>query len=122
MDHAQKVEIVHRYVAAYNSADLEKMLGLFSPKASMEDPVGAPPAEGIEAIAALYRIGFDMGIELELDGVIRSAGGAVAFPVCASTTASKLYIIDVFEFDESNRILRMRAYWSRDNLIGEMDI
>ena len=122
MDHASKVELVERYVAAYNDKDVESILGLYAPGATMEDPVGDPPARGHEAIGALYRKGFEMGVQIELDGAIRSAQGAVIFPLCATTAKSKLYIIDLFELDTNGRIASMRAYWSRDNLTGELEV
>lgn len=122
MNHAAKVEIAESYAAAYNAKDLEAIVGLFAADATMEDPVGEAPAKGIEAIAALYQQGFDMGIEFEIEGEIRTAANSVAFPVCARTATSRLYIIDVFEFDDAGKIERMRAYWSRDNLVGEMDL
>ena len=137
MDHAQKVKIVEDYIdvvvngrqfdrivedyiAAYNAGDEAAILRLYAPDASMEDPVGDAPVRGHEAIAALYREGFAMGIQLELDGSIRSAEGAVIFPLCATTSGAKLFIIDLFELDATGRIARMRAYWSRDNMIGEL--
>ena len=122
MDYAQKVKIVEAYVAAYNSKDLEGILRLYAADAIMEDPIGDPPARGHEAIAALYRAGFEMGVQLELDGRIRGAEGAVIFPLCASTSGRRIYIIDLFELDSEGRIARMRAYWSRDDPVGEMPV
>jgi steroid delta-isomerase len=88
----------------------------------MEDPFGMPPARGTDALTALYEQGFEMGISLELDGRARCAGNAVAFPLCASTPTSKLYIIDVFEFSDEGKIEKMRAYWSPEDVEGEMDL
>jgi steroid Delta-isomerase len=119
---SEMIEVVNTYVTAYNKADMASILSLFAAGATMEDPVGAPPASGEEEIRALYQIGFDMGITLELDGRVRAAAGHVAFPVCATSENGKLYIIDVFEFDDAGKIVRMRAFWSMDNLEGEMDI
>ena len=122
MKNSRKIEIVEGYVAAYNARDLEAILDMYGPGATMEDPVGEPPISGEEAIGAMYRTGFEMGLRLELDGRVRCAGNAAAFPLCASTDTSKLYIIDVFEFSEAEKVQRMRAYWSRDNLIGDLDL
>lgn len=121
MEHAQKVKVVEGYVAAYNARDLDAILALYASEASMEDPVGTPPARGREAIAALYRAGFEMGVRLELDGSIRSAPDAAVFPLRARTQSAQIDIIDLFEFDEAGLIRSMRAYWSSDNLVGELD-
>ncbi len=122
MDAAGKIKLVESYVAAYNAADLEAMLALFAPDASMEDPVGAEPQRGREAIAALYRLGFEMGIQLALEGPVRCTASAVAFPMCARTAKGRLYIIDVFDLSPAGKIQRMRAYWGPENQIGEMDL
>ena len=122
MDHAAKVRLVESYVAAYNAQDFDTILAFFAEDATMEDPVGAPPATGLEAIRALYAAGFAMGIRLELDGRIRTAASSVAFPLVATSASGKLHIIDVFDFDGSERVAQMRAYWSPENLEGEMDL
>ena len=122
MNSSEMIEVVNTYVTAYNDADMASMLSLFAPGATMEDPVDAPAASGEEEIRGLYQIGFDMGITLELDGRVRTTSGHVAFPLCATSESGKLYTIDVFEFDDAGKILRMRAFWSMDNLEGEMGI
>jgi steroid delta-isomerase len=116
------VKIAEGYVTAYNNRDSEAVLSLFAKDATMEDPVGQPPARGEEQIRALYKTGFDMGVSLELDGRVRTAAEYIVFPLCASSPTGKLYIIDQFELDEDGKIARMRAFWSHDNLEGEMDI
>jgi len=122
MEHADMLKVVEGYVSAYNNRDFDGILAMFAAEATMEDPVGTPPACGQEAIRALYKTGFDMGITLELDGRIRTAAANVAFPLCATSESGKLYIIDLFEFNDEGKIARMRAFWSRDNLEGDMDI
>jgi steroid delta-isomerase len=122
MDSAAGIKIVGDYIAAYNAADLGAMLALYAPDASMEDPVGSEPARGVEAIAALYRLGFEMGVKLELEGPVRCAGNSVAFAMCARTARGRLYIIDVFDLTPGEKIARMRAYWGPENLVGEMDL
>ncbi len=122
MEHAEMLKVVDGYVSAYNSRDFEGILAMFAADATMEDPVGEPPARGEEEIRALYKTGFDMGVTIELDGRVRTAASNAAFPLCATSESGKLYVIDLFEFNEEGKIIRMRAFWSRDNLDGEMDI
>lgn len=122
MDAAAKIKLAEDYISAYNAADLGAMLALYAPDASMEDPVGSEPARGVEAISALYRLGFEMGVKLELEGPVRCAGNALAFAMCARTARGRLYIIDVFDLTPAGRIARMRAYWGPENLVGEMDL
>src|SRR5215468_5403871 len=122
MEAKQKIDLVERYVAAYNARDLDAILALYAPEATMEDPVGSPPQKGGEAISALYRTGFEMGVRLELEGRVRCAGDSAVFPLRARTEKSVLYVIDLFEFDAAGKVKRMRAYWGPENLVGEMDL
>ena len=122
MDHAEMLKVVDKYIASYNSQSFEGVLSLYAENATMEDPVGAPPAQGEAAIRELYKMGFDMGITLELDGRVRTAGPYALFPVCATSESGKLYVIDQFEFNEEGKVASMRAFWSLDNLDGQMDV
>ena len=119
---AEKREIVERYIAAYNSRDTAVILALYAPKATMEDPIGLPPAVGHKAIAGLYQMGFDMGVTIAHDGEVRLAGNAAAFPLIASSPTSKLHVIDVFDFGRTGKIERMRAYWGPENLEGDLAV
>lgn len=119
---AEKRAIVARYIAAYNARDTAAILALYDARATMEDPVGLPAAVGHAAIAELYKMGFDMGVTIEPDGVARLAGPAVAFPLIASSPTSKLHVIDVFEFGHGGKIVGMKAYWGPDNLEGDLAV
>jgi steroid delta-isomerase len=122
MDAAKMRAKVESYMAAYNARDLTGILSLYADDATMEDPVGLPAATTRAEIAGLYEMGFEMGVTLALDGAIRCTSSAVAFPLCASTPTSKLYVIDVFEFSADEKIERMRAYWGQDNLEGDLKV
>lgn len=119
---AEKREVVERYIAAYNSRDIPAILALYSPRATMEDPIGLPPAVGHKTIAGLYQMGFDMGVTIAHDGAVRLAGNAVAFPLIASSPTSRLEVIDVFDFGRDGKIEHMRAYWGPDNLQGDLAV
>lgn len=118
----EKLAIVERYIAAYNSRDTETILSLYARRATMEDPLGLPPAVGHKAIAGLYQMGFDMNVTIAHDGAVRCAGNSVAFPLIASSPSSKLDVIDVFDFGRDGKIVSMRAYWGPDNLEGDLAV
>jgi len=118
----EKLAIVERYIAAYNGRDTATILSLYSPKATMEDPIGLPAAVGYKAIGELYQMGFDMGVTIAHDGAVRCAGNSVAFPLVASSPSSKLDVIDVFDFGRDGKIVQMRAYWGPDNLVGDLAV
>jgi len=115
-------EIVERYIGAYNARDADSILALYDPRATMEDPIGLPPAVGHAAIRGLYQMGFDMNVSIAHDGAVRCAPNTVAFPLIASSPSSRLEVVDVFEFGGNGKIVRMRAYWGPDNLQGDLAV
>lgn len=119
---AQMVELVARYVSAFNRGDVESVLALYHPRATMEDPVGYTPARGHDAIGTVYQGGFRQGVTIVLDGAIRCAGGSVAFPVVARTPQATLQSVNVFDLAPDGRIERMRAYWGPYNVVGEIPV
>lgn len=116
------VELVARYVSAFNRGDVDGVLALYHPRATMEDPVGYTPARGHRAIADVYAGGFRQGVTIVLDGVIRCAAGSVAFPVVARTPQATLQSVNVFDLAPDGRIERMRAYWGPYNVVGEISV
>ncbi len=118
----QGVELVAHYISAFNRGDVEAILSFYHPRATMEDPVGYEPAKGHAAIRAVYAGGFRQGVTLALDGAVRAAPGAVAFPVEARTATARLWSVNVFDFSDDGLILRMRAYWGPSNVEGEISV
>lgn len=116
------VDLVSRYVAAFNRGDLETVLALYHPEATMEDPVGYSPAQGLRAIGEVYAGGFRQGVVLEPDGAVRCTGRSVAFPVTARTSGATLQSINVFDVGPDGRIERMRAYWGPHNVVGSISV
>ena len=115
MDVQDKIAAVHRYVEAFDKADLDVIRALFAADAVLEDPVGTDRHVGIEAICVFYRNAFAMGAKLELSGAPRCAGAAVAFPFIVHAGEMKIEAIDVFEFDSDGRVASMKAYWGPEN-------
>ena len=70
---------------------------------------------GIEAIKSFYRIAFEGDISAELTGPVRVAGDSVAFPFKAVWKGTTTDIIDVFQFNEKNEVISMKAFWSEEN-------
>jgi len=117
MDAAAKADVVKKYITAINTDSLALISEIYADNATVEDPVGSPPKEGIEAILAFYKSFFGTGVKLQLIGSIRCAGNAAAFPFTASMGPTKLEVIDVFEFDKSGKVVSMKAYWGMENRV-----
>lgn len=113
MDAAHKRATVEKYIQAVSSDNLDMIREIYAENATVEDPVGSAPHEGIVAIEAFYSKVHGLGVKLELTGPIRCAGNAAAFPFKALTSGHELSIIDVFEFNEDGKVVSMKAYWGQ---------
>lgn len=116
---AQEVQqLMQRYVLLVDGGDVEGILAMYAEDATVEDPVGAAPLRGIEAIAAFYRQGLGaMQVSAVLTGPVRATcdgQGAAPFRVVFGERA--LDVIDVMAFDERGLIRSMKAYWSEVNV------
>lgn len=113
MDASQKRAIVEKYIEAVSTDNLDLIREIYADNATVEDPVGSDPHEGIAAIEAFYKKVHGMGVKLELTGTVRCAGNSAAFPFKAITQGHALEIIDVFEFNDQGKVVSMKAYWGQ---------
>lgn len=111
---------VETYVAAFDAADPEMVVGLFAPDATVEDPVGTPPHVGHDAIRAFYTSSMKTGAKLKLDGPVRVAGNtaAFAFHVTFADPNMRVDVIDLFRFDEDGKVVSMQAFFGPGNMTG----
>ena len=121
MDNADKVAAVHRYVEAFEKADMDIIRDLYADNAVVEDPVGTDPHVGKEAVLAFYEKALVSGAKLELTGNPRCAGDSVAFPFCVVMPGVRIEIIDVFRFDDAGKVVDMKAYWGPDSSVPAND-
>ena len=117
MENSDKIAAVHRYVEAFDQADIEIIKEIYADDAVVEDPVGTEAHVGIDAICGFYEGALASGAKLVLTGNPRCAGNAVAFPFEARMPGMVMQIIDVFEFNEAGKVVQMRAYWDKDNMV-----
>ncbi|MGF6418139.1 hypothetical protein ABH900_001618 [Stenotrophomonas sp. AN71] len=96
--------VVHRYLMAVNSADLETVVSLFSGQAFLEDPVESPPIGGQEAIRSFYASPPPMKLRLHLQRPIRAVADEAVFAISGSYERSgmhtQIYPIKHFVFDQ----------------------
>lgn len=116
MQASDKIAVVHKYVEAFDKADITIIREIYAADARVEDPVGTDAHEGINAVCAFYEGALASGAKLALTGEPRCAGNAVAFPFQARSGALTVDIIDVFEFNEHGKISSMKAYWGAENM------
>jgi steroid Delta-isomerase len=116
MEAAKKIEVVEKYVEAFANSDMDIIRDMFADNATVEDPVGSPIHEGMEAICAFYDGALKSGARLSLTGKPCCAGNAVAFPFQVTMPGMLIDIIDVFEFDEHGKVISMKAYWGPESV------
>jgi steroid delta-isomerase len=120
---SQMREAVLGYIDGFARQDAEALTRLFAEDATIEDPIGAPPLVGREAIRAFYQRICAGGARLTLTGPIRATGRHAAFPFQSKVTykgvACTIDIIDVFRFDDEGRIAAMQAFFGPENIVPD---
>jgi steroid Delta-isomerase len=116
MEAADKIRVVEKYVEAFATGDMNIIREIYAANARVEDPVGTPVHDGLDAICAFYDGALKSGARLELTGPPRCSGNAVAFPFQVKMPGMIVDIIDVFEFDEAGKVVSMKAYWGPENM------
>ena len=117
METSDMIATVHKYVEAFDKADMAIIRGIYADDATVEDPVGSDVHVGMDAIVGFYEGGLSAGAKLVLTGNPRCAGNAVAFPFQVQMPGMAIEIIDVFEFNDEGKVMSMKAYWGPDNAL-----
>jgi steroid Delta-isomerase len=113
---------IDRYIQCMSAGDRQGWLDLWTPDASIEDPVGTEVRVGHEQLGEFWDFVHQLSesIELVRTGPIRVAGSEAAFPMQAINdlggTKMAVDIIDVMVFDDEARITAMRAFWDAAEL------
>lgn len=120
---AQQIQTtMAHYVELVDAGDIDGILALYSEDATVEDPVGQPPIQGLADIERFYRQGLGASkVSATLTGPVRATlngCGAMPFRVDMQWAGQpcSLHVIDVMEFDDDGKIRSMKAYWSEANI------
>ncbi len=110
-------EVFKRYAAFISSGNVEGILSLYAPNASIQIPVGGPVHAGIDAVRAFYRDN-ELAKKVEITGPACVAGREGAVPMRATIARDgdlmEVDVIDVAELDEQGRLIRLRAFFDLD--------
>ena len=111
--------VLQAYVHAVSGDDVDAVLALYADDAVVEDPVGAPPQEGKDALRAFYQIAVDSVERMDLEGNVRVRGrwGAAAMRAKVKGADLVMETLDVMEFNDEGLIVRMTAYWGDSNMV-----
>jgi len=107
-------EVFERYAGYISNGDVEGILSLYAPNASIQIPVGGPVHVGIDAVRAFYRDN-ELARKVEITGPACIAGREGAVPMCATIARDgdlmEVDVIDVAELDEKGKLVRLRAFF-----------
>ena len=107
-------DIFQCYAAFISAGNVEGILSLYAPNASVQIPVGGPVHNGIDAVRAFYRDN-ELARKVEITGPACVAGREGAVPMRATIARDgdlmEVDVIDVAELDEQGRLVRLRAFF-----------
>jgi steroid delta-isomerase len=110
--------IVDRYIELFSAGDVDGWSQLFAADAFHEDPVGTPPNEGREAVAAFYVNTQAMFGSVRLSAVeepiVLGNEAVVTLRASAGAGESRVVIpriVDLMTFNDAGEIASLRAFW-----------
>jgi steroid delta-isomerase len=131
----EKVQLaLDNYVLAYSTNDKKLFSSLWDDEAIFEDPVGAEPCKGIEAICAFWDFGHVDGMEItpsNIETVICANEGILKAVMEVRNTndnsGMNISIVDHFVINEAGKIISGRAFWDESSIaqpskVKSMDI
>tara|TARA_B100000959_G_scaffold287387_1_gene371649 strand:- start:31 stop:459 length:429 start_codon:yes stop_codon:yes gene_type:complete len=117
------------YVLAYKNNDKPLFRSLWDDKAVFEDPVGAEPCNGIEAICAFWDFGHSDGMEINptnVETVICSNEGILKAVMQVrninDNSGMDISIVDHFIINKSGKITSGRAFWNESSISQPDDV
>ncbi len=123
-------QLIADYYTAVRSLDIELWGSKFAEAATMEDPVGSPPAHGREEAKQRYSVAASSFSELNMvpDDIFISPAtneAAVRWSVTlhfrgGDKIVSDIHGISLFKFDQTGLIESFRAFWDQAALAGAM--
>jgi steroid delta-isomerase len=107
---------VDAYVDAYARNDKAAFLALWAPDGVLEDPVGTPIHEGLEALGAFWDGARELADRIELSPVsviVAGAEAAMVFDIHAhiGDGGMAMQAVDIMKMDDEARLVSVRAYW-----------
>jgi steroid delta-isomerase len=111
---------VEKYLTLVASGTAEEIAALYAADAMLEDPVGADPLVGKDAIVAFYKVIEPIQRSTEQKS-FRAAGNTAVFEFRIVTVFDELSVeispLDIMVFNDAGLITSMRAVWAQDEMI-----
>lgn len=111
---------VQKYLELVAGGTAEQITALYSDDATLEDPVGAEPKRGREAILEFYKVIEPIERSTELLS-FKAGGDTAVFAFRIVTVFGDLTVevepTDIMIFADDGRVASMRAVWSPDDMV-----
>jgi steroid delta-isomerase len=108
---------VEEYFASIASLDVQRFVNNFALDGVLEDPVGTPPIQGTQAIAAFFAGIIAPFSEIKSyiqEVVVSGQEAAVNWKLRLTTTNGKVIFIDgmgTFTYNQDGKLLAVREFW-----------
>lgn len=111
---------VENYLSLVATGTAEEITALYAEGATLEDPVGAEPLVGLDAVLAFYKVIEPIQRSTELL-FFKAAGDTAVFQFRIVTTFGDTSIeiepADIMRFDADGKVTSMRAVWAQEEMI-----
>ena len=116
-------QYVAQYFEATRSNDAQKWANRFSPDAIVEDPVGTAPIDNSAKILELGKAFISnfktVGLHEEFVHVVGNEAAArwTRKGITKEGKQARFEGINLFEFNRDGQIVKLKGYWSSDNIV-----
>ena len=123
---AQIEAAVEEYFASVGAFDVPRYVNNFAPDGVLEDPVGTPPLQGTQAIAAYIAAIIAPFSEIKhniQEVVVCGHEAAVNWKLRLTTSTGKHITIDgigVFNFNQEGKLQSVREFWDLAAFLAEL--
>ena len=123
---AQIEAAVEEYFASIGSLDVQRFVNNFAPDGVLEDPVGMPPLQGTQAIAAYFAAIIAPFSEIKpkvQDVIVCGQEAAVNWKLRLTTTTGKKVTIDgmgVFKFNQAGKLQSVREFFDLAAFLAQL--
>jgi steroid Delta-isomerase len=117
---------VERYFAAISTLDADALVEVFAPDGELQDPVGAKPVVGEDALRRFMASIIDNfdAMVLTPDESFHSGGEVAVRWTGRGRSKQGVEVeyagVDVFAFDDQDRVTLMKGYWDPKALFAQL--
>ena len=122
----QMEAVIEDAFAGLMAFDVQRVVNNFAPDAVLEDPVGTPPMQGTQAIAAYLETFPTIFNQLKLyslDIKVRGHEAAVTWRIRFTTKTGNVFFLEgigFFEFNQDGKIQREREFFNLEYFLGQL--